>query len=119
MAQFMILMMGIPDPDSNKSQEEFEAEMQQWFAWDKELQESGIVISGEALDTTTAKTIVGKDKEVKNGLASDNPDFSVGGYYLIEAEDMDAAVEIAKGCPSFELDNGTVEVREVSVFDEE
>ena len=36
----------------------------------------------------------------------------VGGYAIIEARDLDAAAEIAKGCPTYEV-NGLVEVRPV------
>ena len=36
----------------------------------------------------------------------------VGGYTLIEARDLDQAVELSKGCPIFEVD-GAVEVRPV------
>ncbi len=35
---------------------------------------------------------------------------SIQGYMLLEAEDMDQAVELARGCPILEGD-GTVEVR--------
>jgi hypothetical protein len=36
----------------------------------------------------------------------------VGGYTLIEARDLDHAVELSKGCPIFELE-GALEVRPV------
>ena len=36
----------------------------------------------------------------------------VSGYTLINAADMDAAIEIAKGCPILEGGQGTVEIAE-------
>lgn len=36
----------------------------------------------------------------------------VGGYLIVNAKDIDEAVEISKGCPIFE-ENGKVEVRQV------
>ena len=39
----------------------------------------------------------------------------VGGYAIIEARDLEAAVEIARGCPIYERD-GVVEVRPVRVL---
>jgi len=36
----------------------------------------------------------------------------VGGYTLIEASNLEQAVELSKGCPIFEFD-GAVEVRPV------
>jgi len=37
----------------------------------------------------------------------------VGGYLIVEADDLDEATEIAKSCPIFERDNGSVEVRQL------
>ena len=39
-------------------------------------------------------------------------DDTVGGYLMIEADNYDTAVDVAKGCPILEND-GSVEVREV------
>ena len=50
---------------------------------------------------------VGADSVVDGGGA--NP---VGGYGIVEAPDMAAACEIAKGCPVVTLSGGTVEVGE-------
>lgn len=40
----------------------------------------------------------------------------IGGFTLIEARDLDHAVELAKGCPIFEFDGG-VEVRPIRKLD--
>ncbi len=37
----------------------------------------------------------------------------VGGYLICKAGNYDEAVEISKGCPILEFDDGTVEVREI------
>jgi len=37
---------------------------------------------------------------------------TVGGYIIVEADNYEKAVEIAKGCPILE-NNGTVEIREI------
>ena len=36
----------------------------------------------------------------------------IGGYTIVEASDIDQAVELSKGCPIFE-DGGAVEVRPI------
>jgi hypothetical protein len=71
----------------------------------------GQILGGEALrDTDTATSIRG-------GVVTDGPFFEtkevLGGYYLVEARDLDHAVEIAKGCPAA---GGGVEVRPVLEF---
>lgn len=40
----------------------------------------------------------------------------VGGFFVVRAESLEAAIEIAKGCPDLEL-GGSVEVRDVVVFE--
>ena len=115
--KFMFLIMGLGDEMNKMPQEEVEAHMGKWFAWDQQLQESGVKLDGEALQPE-AKLISGKDKNVTDGVASaDNHMLAVGGYYVISAANMDEAVEIAKGCPTFELD-GVIEVREVMVMEQ-
>lgn len=37
----------------------------------------------------------------------------VGGYLMCKANDYDEAVEISKGCPILEFEDGIVEVREI------
>jgi hypothetical protein len=55
--------------------------------------------------------VKGKQKTVLDGPFAETKDI-VGGYTLIEARDLDQAVELSKGCPIFEVDGG-VEVRPV------
>jgi hypothetical protein len=53
----------------------------------------------------------GASKAVTDGPYVEAMD-SIGGYMLIEAKNMDQAVELAKGCPILESD-GTVEIRPI------
>jgi len=53
--------------------------------------------------------VKGKQKSVTDGPFAEAKDI-VGGHTLIEARDLDQAVELSKGCPIFERD-GAVEVR--------
>jgi len=56
---------------------------------------------------------VGKSKTVSSGGVSDdggsNP---LAGFSIVKADSLDAALEVAKGCPH--LEHGTVEVAEVT-----
>ena len=67
--------------------------------------------------TTTATTV-----RVRNGetLVTDGPfaetKEQLGGYYLIEAKDLDEAIEIAARIPG--APHGSIEVRPVVVFEE-
>ncbi|WP_437932703.1 YciI family protein [Sorangium sp. So ce291] len=57
------------------------------------------------------KLVQGRQKAVAAGPFAEAKDV-IGGYLLVEAEDLAHAVELAKGCPVLEH-GGTVEVRPV------
>jgi len=54
-----------------------------------------------------------KKKAITDGPFGETKDL-VGGYLLVTAANLDAATELARGCPIFESETGSVEVREVS-----
>jgi len=58
-----------------------------------------------------AKLVVGKKKSVNDGPYVEAKDI-IGGYIVVEAKDLDEAVEISKGCPILEV-GGSVEVRPI------
>jgi len=85
--------------------------IQKWMAWFKDLAENGhIKDRGQPLERT-GKLVKGKQKAVTDGPFAEAKDV-VGGFTLIEARDLDQAVELSKGCPIFEVE-GAVEVRPV------
>jgi hypothetical protein len=55
--------------------------------------------------------VKGSRKAVSDGPYAEAKDL-VGGYAIVEAQDLEAATEIALGCPTYEL-NGAVEIRPV------
>ena len=90
---------------------EMQQTMQKWMTWLKSLGEKGHVKDqGQPLEQT-GKLVKGKQKTVTDGPFAEVKDV-IGGYTLIEARDLDQAVELSKGCPIFERD-GAVEVRPV------
>lgn len=95
-----------------------EAEMQKWFEYTGELQESGAMKAGEALHPTSTATTV----RVKNGetIATDGPfaetKEQLGGFYLIESEDLDEAIAWAARMPN--ADRGSIEIRPIMEFDQ-
>ena len=90
---------------------EMQQTMQKWMTWLKSLGEKGhIKDQGQPLERT-GKLVKGKQKTVTDGPFAEVKDV-IGGYTLIEARDLDHAVELSKGCPIFERD-GAVEVRPV------
>ena len=83
------------------------------MAYGNELRKSGRYIAAEALQSVHSATTV----RVRNGKVSmtDGPfaetKEQLGGFFLIEAKDMDEACEVASRFPPARL--GTIEVRPV------
>ena len=79
--------------------------------------QSGNFKAGDRLQPTTTATTV----RVRDGktLTTDGPFAEtreqLGGYYLVEAKDLDAAIEIASRIPSARI--GSIEVRPIWVYD--
>jgi len=96
------------------SPEAMQQTMQKWMTWLKDLAGKGHVKDqGQPLERT-GKVVRGQRKTVIDGPFAEAKDI-VGGYTLIEARDLDQAVELSKGCPILEVD-GTVEVRPVQAL---
>ena len=100
------------------SEAESNALMGEFFAFTDSIKKSGHYLGGEALKPVNTATSV----RVRNGKMSttDGPfaetKEQLGGYYLIEAKDLNEAIQIASRIPSARL--GTVEVRPIEVFDQ-
>ena len=108
MNEFVFLYRG---GSRDGSPAEMQQVMQKWMNWFKELAEKGHVKDrGQPLERV-GKLVSGKRKTVTDGPFAEAKDI-VGGYTLIEARDLNQAVELSKGCPILERD-GAVEVRPV------
>lgn len=109
MKKFMLIFLGPPYEDEGFSPEEMQSRMMKWKEWTDKLMKDGIFLDGQGL-LKNAKTLKGNNAEIFDGPYADTKE-TVGGYYVVKAKDMDAAVEIAKDYPDFDLLGG-VEVRE-------
>lgn len=108
MSEFVYLYRG---GEAGRSPERMQQMMQKWMAWLKDLTEKGhIKDQGQPLERS-GKLVKGRQKTVTDGPFAEAKDV-VGGYTLIEARDLEQAVELSKGCPIFESE-GAVEVRPV------
>jgi len=97
--------------DPSVSPQQMQEQMQKWGAWIQALTRNGSFKAGDPLDRG-GRVLKGKKKVVTDGPFAEAKDL-VGGYLLVSAKDLDEATELARGCPIFESDAGTVEVRQV------
>jgi hypothetical protein len=100
------------DWDKGLSLEELQNTMDRFMAWMEKLRQEGKYKVGQPL-AKSGKLVTGrKDRIVSDGPFAESKE-AVGGYFLLDVEDFDEAVEIAKACPL--IDHGvTVEVRPVA-----
>lgn len=84
--------------------------IQTWNDWMQGLAEKGILTGGDALQLS-GKHVKGSGKVVSDGLYAEGNEM-VGGYLIVNAKDINDAVEISKGCPILK-ENGSVEVRPI------
>jgi hypothetical protein len=90
--------------------------LEEYQQFTESIKKSGHMLGGNALQSVSTATTV-RVREGKT-LTTDGPFAEtreqLGGYYLIEAKDLDDAIKIAARIPSARL--GSVEVRPVMVF---
>ncbi|MEN8789880.1 MAG: YciI family protein [Flavobacteriaceae bacterium] len=114
MKDFMMIFIGADYTAMGLSPEEMQNRMTKWFGWNDKMEKAGVLIGGNAL-TPQIRRVSGKDQTVTD-LTSAEVKEIVGGYYLVRARDFDAVQEIAQDFPDYDL-GGTVEIREVMVFE--
>lgn len=84
-----------------------------YAAYNQALISAGAMVSGERLQNSSTATIVKvrNDKtEVLDGPFADTKE-QLGGFYIVEAPDLDAAITWAARCPG--ASHGAIEVRPI------
>jgi hypothetical protein len=88
--------------------------MNDYWAYTKMLQDRNAYLGGDALEpVTTATTVRSRDGQ---NVTTDGPfaetKEALGGFYLVEAKDLDEALEFGAACPAVKY-GGSVEVRPI------
>lgn len=90
-----------------------------WSAYSQAVAEAGVMAGGAALQPyTTGTTVKLRDGErhVQDGPYADTKE-QLGGFYILDVPDLDAALEWAAKCPA--AATGVVEVRPVLPMNED
>jgi len=107
-SDFVFLYRGGERPTG--SPEQMQNQMQRWMTWLKQIGEKGqLKDAGHPLDRTGK--LVKAHKTVTDGPFAEAKDI-IGGYTIVQAQDLTQAVELTAGCPIFDL-GGAVEVRPI------
>jgi hypothetical protein len=111
--QYMLLIYESEANYAKMSEADGKAIMQEYFKFTEEITKSRHFVAGQPLKPTSTATSV----RVRDGkrLVTDGPfaetKEQLGGYYLVEAKDLDEAIAIAARIPS--VRTGTIEVRPI------
>jgi len=108
--KFILLLRG---GISNRelSPEQIQAQIEKYMNWIDSLRRKGHFLAGEPLEEE-GKLLSGRNAEtVTDGPFAESKE-AIGGYFIISARNLGAAIEISKGCPIF-ANGGTVEVRPI------
>ena len=113
MAKFLFVYRNSSESYGNMSPEEMQQMLQKWQTWINEgLRRGWMLDAGDGLK---------KEGRVVNArkVVSDGPFIEVkemvGGFSIVQADTLDDAAELARGCPIF-LRGGSVEVRPLQGF---
>ncbi len=116
--QYLLLIYDNEKVWADMSPEESGKLFAEYMTFSKEIRASGHLIAGEALQpvhtATTVRTRDGKTTTTDGPFAETRE--QLGGFYMINAKDLDEATKIAARIPSARL--GSIEIRPVQLFDQ-
>jgi hypothetical protein len=113
--KYMVLNYTPPEDLATADEVRAAAEGDVWGAYTKALIDAGVLVGGNALhpsSTATTLRIQGGRRLVQDGPYAATKD-QLGGFYLIDVPDLDAALHWAALNPAAAL--GAVEVRPVAI----
>jgi hypothetical protein len=111
--QYMLLIYGQELAAESMPREQMTEVVNAYMAYTQALRDAKVMLGSNRLRPTSAATTVrtvGGETNVLDGPFAETKE-QLGGYYLIDVPDLDAALSWAKQCPAARY--GTVEVRPV------
>ncbi len=117
--KYLLLIYGA-QPAEPPTPEAIEAEMNTYWDYEKAVAEAGVKLGSEALQGTETATTVeiraDGERVVTDGPFAETREI-LGGYYLLDVPDLDAALDWAARCPGSHGGN-RIEVRPIMEFDQ-
>ena len=112
MPQFILLLHESPTYADGLSPEQMQALFGRYRDWGKKLREQGRIAASSKLKDGEGRVLRknGSKAVVTDGPYAESKEV-IGGYYVIEADNYDHAVETARECPHIDL--GAIEIRQL------
>jgi hypothetical protein len=115
--QYMCLIYKTEGKGPQPGTDEFAGYIQAYHEFSAHIKDKGVFCAGDALQPTVTATTVttqnGKTETMDGPFAETKE--QLGGYYIIDCDDLDEALKYAAMIPSAKY--GRIEVRPVMIFD--
>lgn len=115
--RYMLLIYADESAKANWTEDQWNAHMAAYMKYTEDLQKAGKMLGGEALlpiDNATTVRVQAAGTVPTDGPFAETKE-QLGGYYAIEAEDLDEAIVWAAQIP--DAKHGSIEVRPIMEFD--
>ena len=108
--RYLILLYGDPTGETALSADDRRAIVDEHMAFSARLRERGVLLDGDAVEEHA--------RVVRAGLVTDGPfaetKEQLGGFYVVDVPDLDAALAIAARLPTAAV--GSIEVRPIPSY---
>jgi len=111
--QYIVLIYGSEKGWSSMSKPDAEQMYAEYRKYSEDLARAGVIRGGSELKPTSTATTVrvrGGKRQVTDGPFAETKE-QLGGYFLVEVDDLDTAIELASKIPGAR--HGSVEVRPI------
>lgn len=110
--QYMLLIIG--NQDAEPIPEGGQGLMEQFMTYHQAVLDAGIMVGSNVLDSfetaTSIQVTLGGDRIVTDGPFAETREY-LGGYYIVDLPDLDAAIDWAARCPGSRV--GRIEIRPI------
>jgi hypothetical protein len=114
MSQFILLIRGGNETTEHYSPEAMQQEIERYRQWSQQLAQAGKLVDAFKLKDDGGRIMSVRDQQITvDGPFAETKE-TIGGYFIITAENYAEATELARGCPIF-AQGGTLEVREIEL----
>jgi hypothetical protein len=117
--KYMLLLMGDEDRWQGLSEDELSEAMKAYEDYGRQVIDAGVFVAGEGLQpssTSTTMRLVDGERVLTDGPFAETKE-QLGGFYLLDCKNLDAALEWAEKCPAAAV-GGTIEIRPVMDYEE-
>jgi hypothetical protein len=112
MSQFILFIRGGSELSVNLSPEQIQESIKRYSAWAQKLRAEGKLLSAEKLKDNGGMLLNRKNGQVMvDGPFAETKE-TIGGYFILNAANMNEAIEISRECPALS-EGGMVELREI------